>query len=67
MTRDRPIRYYKNAPTEDQRYNGIALGTRFHHTFDLPRVKALDSAFTGALADVRLFDKALTQAELKAL
>lgn len=57
---DGDVRYYKSSPSEDARFNGIALGARFTDVFDAVDASAPGSAFTGTLAGVRLYDQALS-------
>ena len=61
------VRYYQKALPDSAAYNGIALGAVLRDNFEGIDEQAKDGAFTGALADVRLFDRALAAAELAAL
>ena len=61
------IRYYQAADTEDLRFNGIALGARFTDRFEGVDTTTPDSGFTGSMSNIRLFDRALSAAELRDL
>lgn len=61
------VRYYETSPDEDLRFNGIALGITFTDIFEGVADPEDGSAFTGSMARVRLFDRALTADELHEL
>jgi len=61
-----PIRYYETALPDSAMYNGIAIGAPLRDQFQAIDTAVKDAAFAGAFADVRLFDRALTAAELAA-
>ena len=61
------VRYYDVNPDEDLRFNGIALGVTFTDVFEGVNDPEDASGFTGSMARLRLYERALTTVELQAL